>query len=63
VRGENIARLNKEMAVLLSPEVRQRLDKVGMEAAHTTPAAFGDYLKAEVARWAKVIREANIRVE
>lgn len=60
-----IERLHKEFAtVMQSHDVKQRLTKVGIDAAHSaTPAAFGDYIKAEVARWAKVIREAKIQVD
>ena len=28
-----------------------------------TPEALGDYLKSEIARWSKVIKEAGIKVE
>jgi tripartite-type tricarboxylate transporter receptor subunit TctC len=59
-----IHRLHKDVvAVMQSNDVNQRLAKVGMETAHSTAAAFGDYIKADVARWAKVIRDAKIQIE
>ena len=45
-------------------DVKQRLAKVGIDAAvSTTPAEFGEYIRAEVARWAKVTCEAKIQFE
>jgi tripartite-type tricarboxylate transporter receptor subunit TctC len=59
-----IERLHKDIAVFaLSNDVRQRLAKVGIDAAHNTPAEFSNYIRAEVTRWAKVIRDAKIVVE
>ncbi len=59
-----IERLNKDIAAVMQlNDVKQRLAKVGIEAAHGTPAAFGNFLKNEVARWTKVIRDAGIKVE
>ena len=64
VRPEIIERLNREIVTMMqSSDVKQRFAKVGMEAVHSTPAAYGDYIKSEVARWAKVIREANIQFD
>jgi len=57
-------RLNKDItAAMQLNDVKQRFAKVGIEAVHSTPAAFGNFLKNEVARWTKVIRDANIKVE
>ena len=36
---------------------------LGVEPAPTTPKAFGDYIKAETTKWAKVIRTAGIKLE
>lgn len=60
-----IERLHKDLiAAMQSNDVKQRLTKVGIDAAmSTTPAEFGDYIKSEVARWAKVIREAKIQFD
>jgi len=64
VRNDIIERLHKDLAAAMqSNDVKQRLAKVGIDAVSNTPAEFGDYLKSEVARWAKVIREAKIQVE
>lgn len=59
-----IDRLHKELsAAMQTQDVKQRLAKVGIDAAHSTPAEFGNYIKSEVTRWAKVIHEAKIVIE
>ena len=59
-----IAKLNAEVArILKMPDVVDRLSAFGLEADPSTPEAFGKLLKDEVALWAKVIKQANIRVE
>jgi tripartite-type tricarboxylate transporter receptor subunit TctC len=64
VRGDIIERLHKDLAAAMqSGDVKQRFAKVGIDAASSTPAEFGEYLRAEVARWAKVIREAKIQFD
>src|SRR6185503_5234663 len=46
------------------PDVRQRLVAVGLEAsASPTPQDFGRYLNEDVTRWARVIKQANIKLE
>jgi len=65
VRGDIITRLHKDLAAgMQSADVKQRLANVGIDAAvSATPAEFGEYIRAEVARWAKVIREAKIQFD
>jgi tripartite-type tricarboxylate transporter receptor subunit TctC len=45
------------------PEARERLLSLGSVPVGGTPAALGDYLKFEIARWAKVVRDAGIKLE
>ena len=64
VRADIIERVHKDLAAAMqSNDVKQRLAKVGIDAVSNTPAEFGEYLRAEVARWAKVIREAKIQFD
>ena len=59
-----VNRINAEVDRLLQqPEVRERLHALGVVPFTGTPEALGDYLKFEVARWAKVIKEAGIKLE
>jgi tripartite-type tricarboxylate transporter receptor subunit TctC len=57
-----IARLNRAVrAALADPDVRQKLVNVGAVPAPTTPEEFTDFLRDELARWGKVIREKGIK--
>lgn len=59
-----IERLNTEITkIVTSPEVRERFAKQGVEVAPTTPDRFNAYLKEEVDRWGKVVREAGIKAD
>ena len=62
---EIITRLNTELkAVLAAPEIRERLESQGFEVTGTSsPAQFGDFLKREIAKWAKWVKDADIQPE
>jgi tripartite-type tricarboxylate transporter receptor subunit TctC len=44
-------------------DIKERLAQLGIEAVGNTPAEFTQFLKSEVAKWAKVIKEANVRID
>ena len=46
-----------------SPEMKQRLAEQGAEAVGSTPAAFGNLLREEVARWTEVVSAAGIKAD
>jgi tripartite-type tricarboxylate transporter receptor subunit TctC len=59
-----IAKLNAAMvAALTDPDTRQRLKNEGATPAPSSPQAFGNYLRAEIARWGDVIRQHGIKGE
>ena len=59
-----VARLNAEFtAVLAKPDMIAKLGEFGLEPRGGTPAALGAFLETEIARWAKVVKEARIRTE
>jgi tripartite-type tricarboxylate transporter receptor subunit TctC len=59
-----VRRLNGEMVkILTSPEIKERFGKIGVEVVAGTPEHFSGFLKSEVERWARVIKEANIRAD
>ena len=59
-----IARINRDTVAALSlPDVKERLSALGFEPAVTTPAEFGARINSEIAKWDKVVRAANIRIE
>jgi tripartite-type tricarboxylate transporter receptor subunit TctC len=60
-----VERVNAEiMKALASPDILEKFRKMGVDpVAPHPPAAFGDLLRKEIARWGKVIRDANVKVE
>jgi len=57
-----VARLHGAITSALNDaEVRQRLEGLGMEIAPSSPSEFGSFYLAEIDRWARVIKEANIK--
>jgi len=60
---EIVKRWNAELVkVLQSPDMKSRLANEGLEAVGSTPDEFRAHLKREVAKWAKVIKDANVRI-
>ena len=47
-------------AVLRLPDVQQRLEEMAVTTAPMTPDMFDQFIRAELARWGKVIKEAGI---
>lgn len=59
-----ISRLNQEIVALLkTPEARQRLLNSGVEPVGSTPAELGAVVESELAIFGKVVKEAGIRAE
>jgi tripartite-type tricarboxylate transporter receptor subunit TctC len=59
-----VAKLNTELVKTLKlPEIRERMAEQGAEPSPTTPEAFARFQKAEVVKWAKVVRESGAKVE
>ena len=59
-----IARLHAEITRILAlPEVRDKLTGLGFELVGSTPDEFGMLIKIDIARVAKVVRDAGIRAE
>ena len=59
-----VARLNTEISrIINSPEMRENLAKQGAEVRTNTPDEFGAFIRDEKARWAKVVKEANVKIE
>jgi tripartite-type tricarboxylate transporter receptor subunit TctC len=61
---EIIDRWNAEIVrVVALPDVKQRLEDLGFEPVADAPAHFGERIKTEIAKWAKVVHDANIKAE
>ena len=56
-----ISQLHKEVVRVLSqPEVKERFFNIGVDVVGGTPAQFAAYIKADMAKWGKVIKDAGI---
>ena len=61
---EIVARLNKEIvAALRQPDFVEWIDNNGSDVVASTPDEFASYMKAELVRWSKIVRDAKIQVE
>jgi len=61
---EIIAKLNSEiLRVLNHPELRNLLVGGGIEPIGSPPEELGRYIKSEITKWAKVVKEAGVRVD
>ncbi len=59
-----IERLNKEARALLDdPKVKEQLAPQGVVAMPSTPEEFGRFIRAEVAKWAKVVQDTGATVD
>ena len=57
-------RLHSEVVkILRSPDIKERLLSMGAEPVGNTQEQFGAFIKAETAKWAKVIRDGNIKAD
>src|SRR5215470_2733493 len=62
--GEIIDVLHRAVVTIMAaPDFQERLAALGIEAVGNTPAQFAAWLRAEVDKWAKVIRDANITLQ
>ena len=50
------------VAVLREPDVRQKLENLGLEVVGSSQQQFADFIKAEMVKWGPVIKAANIKV-
>jgi tripartite-type tricarboxylate transporter receptor subunit TctC len=59
-----IDKLHRELAaVLRTAFVRERYAVLGIEPVGNSPQEFGDQVRADLARWEKVVKAANVRLE
>jgi tripartite-type tricarboxylate transporter receptor subunit TctC len=57
-------KMNRDVqAVLALPDVREKFDAFGVQDGGGTPQQFAELQRAEIAKWAKVAKEANVRVD
>jgi tripartite-type tricarboxylate transporter receptor subunit TctC len=59
-----VARLNQEMRkALTTPEMRERLSRMGAEPSPTTPEQFSAFIRAELAKYEKVVKFSGAKVD
>jgi tripartite-type tricarboxylate transporter receptor subunit TctC len=59
-----VSRLHDEVTkVLKLPDVTQRLASLGLEPIGSAPQAFGGFIKAELAKWARIAKASGAKVE
>ena len=62
--GAIVDKVYKQAALMVAtPEMKERLAQLGLDTTSDPPDAFGAIIKADIAKWAKVIKEANIKAE
>ncbi len=58
-----VARMNAEIEKILAlPDVAARMDGLGLEHSANTPAQFAEFGRAEMAKWARIARDGNIKL-
>jgi tripartite-type tricarboxylate transporter receptor subunit TctC len=61
---EIIAQLQRSIAaIVVLPDVKERLDTLGFEPIANTPDECSDFFRTEMAKWSKVIKAAGIRAD
>jgi tripartite-type tricarboxylate transporter receptor subunit TctC len=59
-----VSRLNREtVRIVQLPEIRDKLAGLGAEPMTATPEQTGAFIRSEIARWAKVVKAAGIRLD
>jgi tripartite-type tricarboxylate transporter receptor subunit TctC len=59
-----IDRYHRELVRIFNlPEIKSKLEKMEFEVVASSPQQFGDWIKAEIPRWGKVIKDNNIKAE
>lgn len=58
-----VARMNAEIEKILAlPDVAARMDGLGLEHSANTPAQFAEFGRVELAKWARIARDGNIKL-
>lgn len=49
--------------IMAEPAIQERFTALGLDAIGSDPASFGEFIKKDIETWARVAREANIRID
>jgi tripartite-type tricarboxylate transporter receptor subunit TctC len=59
-----VAQINRQLAAIFrEPDITKRFTDAGVAVVASTPEEFSALLKSEVAKWGKVVKDANIKIE
>jgi tripartite-type tricarboxylate transporter receptor subunit TctC len=58
-----INRLNGEVQKMLNGDLKPRLVDLGLDAAGGSPEAFSTFIKSDIAKYAKIVKAANIPLQ
>jgi len=59
-----VQRYNTEFnRIITTPDMKKRMIENGYEPVGGPPEKFGEFIRAEIAKWAPVVKSANIRVD
>jgi tripartite-type tricarboxylate transporter receptor subunit TctC len=62
--GGIVAKLNGAVgAIIGTPEMRERLAGLGAQPLTMTPAQFGSYIKKEIVKWDKVVKDSGAKLD
>jgi tripartite-type tricarboxylate transporter receptor subunit TctC len=61
---EIITSLHREMVRIIAlPDMKERLPTLGFEPIGNTPEEFEAQIKAEIEKWARIVRDANVKTQ
>jgi tripartite-type tricarboxylate transporter receptor subunit TctC len=59
-----VTRLNAEInRALRLPEVRERLQSLGIDVAANSPADFAAFMRAETAKWSRIVKDSGAKID
>jgi tripartite-type tricarboxylate transporter receptor subunit TctC len=59
-----VTRMNAEIEKIIAvPEVAAKMESLGLEHTPNTPAQFAEFNRNELAKWAKIVKDGNIKIE
>ncbi len=59
-----VQKINRDVNTILAmPDVQEKMDTYGAEDGGGTPEKFAQFIRSEQDKWAKVVKEANVKLE
>jgi tripartite-type tricarboxylate transporter receptor subunit TctC len=59
-----VAKLNGALRKIIdSPEIKRKLHTVGFDGFSSSPGEFGDFIKVQLGKWGKMVKDAGIQAD